>query len=182
MSDMNIVQKIQKAKIFNENLILQWQKWPNKWPKFFPCDARHPSRSSRRCPLSGAIEACATRLCSHTYSVGLRAHTSMCMEVTYKCHLLGLSLPLAFAMVNGLLFHMTQPTSRSIIKAIACSKPIVSEHWSKRKHNGTIVDQCKQRGGAVSYRIGERPWQSSSQPTLFITLLPSVEKQQLDIK
>jgi len=30
-------------------------------------------------------------------------------------------------MVNGLLFHMTQPTSRSIIKAIACSKPIVSE-------------------------------------------------------
>jgi len=41
---------------------------------------------------------------------------------------------------------MTQPTSRSIIKAIACSKPIVSEHWSKWKHNGTIVDQCKQRG------------------------------------
>jgi len=30
-------------------------------------------------------------------------------------------------MVNGL-FHMTQPTSRSIIKAIACRKPIVSEH------------------------------------------------------
>jgi len=29
---------------------------------------------------------------------------------------------------NGLLFHMTQPTSRSVIKAIACSKPIVSEH------------------------------------------------------
>ena len=36
-----------------------------------------------------------------------------------------------WSMVNGLLFHMTQPTSRSIIKAIACSKPIVSEHWSK---------------------------------------------------
>jgi len=30
----------------------------------------HPS-SSRRCPLAGAIEACATRLCSHTFSVGL---------------------------------------------------------------------------------------------------------------
>ena len=51
-----------------------------------------------------------------------------------------------WSMVNGLLFHMTQPTSRSIIKAIACSKPIVSEDWSKWKHNGTIVDQCKQRG------------------------------------
>jgi len=30
-------------------------------------------------------------------------------------------------MVNGLLFHMTQPTSRGIIKAIAYSKPMVSE-------------------------------------------------------
>ena len=29
---------------------------------------------------------------------------------------------------NGLLFHMTQPTNRSIIKAIACSKPTISEH------------------------------------------------------
>jgi len=28
----------------------------------------------------------------------------------------------------GLLFHMTQPTSRSIIKAIACSKPTIGEH------------------------------------------------------
>ena len=38
----------------------------------------------------------------------------------------------AIIMVNkGLLFHMTQPTSRSIIKAIACSKPTISEHWSK---------------------------------------------------
>jgi len=61
-------------------------------------------------------EACATRLCSHTFSVGLilepregwivtssiltprqtnrpkRAFTSMCMEVTYKCRLHGLSL------------------------------------------------------------------------------------------
>jgi len=31
-------------------------------------------------------------------------------------------------MVNGLLFHMTQPTSRSITKANACSKPTISEH------------------------------------------------------
>jgi len=30
----------------------------------------HPS-SSRRCPLSGAIEVCATRLSSHAFSVGL---------------------------------------------------------------------------------------------------------------
>ena len=29
---------------------------------------------------------------------------------------------------NGLLFHMTQPISRSTIKAIACSKPIISEN------------------------------------------------------
>jgi len=29
---------------------------------------------------------------------------------------------------NGLLFHMTQPTSRSVIKAIVCSKPTISEH------------------------------------------------------
>jgi len=42
-----------------------------------------------------------------------------------------LSLPLLnlkWSMVNGLLFHMTQPTSRSIIKAIVCSKPTISEH------------------------------------------------------
>jgi len=29
---------------------------------------------------------------------------------------------------NGLLFHMTQPISRSTIKGIACSKPTISEH------------------------------------------------------
>ena len=29
---------------------------------------------------------------------------------------------------NGLLFHMTQPISRSTIKAIACSKPTICEH------------------------------------------------------
>ena len=29
---------------------------------------------------------------------------------------------------NGLLFHMTHPTSRSTMKAIACSKPTISEH------------------------------------------------------
>jgi len=45
---------------------------------------------------------------------------------------------------NGLLFHMTQPTS-STIKAIACSKPTINENQSKWKHNGTIADQCKQR-------------------------------------
>jgi len=31
-------------------------------------------------------------------------------------------------MVNGLLFHMTQPTSRSTIKVIACSKPTISKN------------------------------------------------------
>ena len=46
----------------------------------------------------------------------------------------------------GLFFHMTQLTSRSTIKAIACSKPTISEHLSKWKHSGTIADQCKQRG------------------------------------
>jgi len=31
MNDMNTIQKIQKDKIFNEKLILQWQtkQWPN---------------------------------------------------------------------------------------------------------------------------------------------------------
>jgi len=69
-------------------------------------------------PLS--FEARATQLCSHTFSVELilepregwimtsmltphqtnrpkRALTSMCMEVTYNCRLLGLSLLLVFA-------------------------------------------------------------------------------------
>ena len=32
---------------------------------------------------------------------------------------------------NSLLFHMTQPISRSTIKAIACSKPTISENQSK---------------------------------------------------
>jgi len=41
---------------------------------------------------------------------------------------------------------MTQPSSRSTIKAIVCGKPTISEHWSKLKHNGTIADQCKHRG------------------------------------
>ena len=47
---------------------------------------------------------------------------------------------------NGLLFHMTPPISRRTIKAIACSKPTISEHESKWEYNGTIADQCKQRG------------------------------------
>jgi len=34
----------------------------------------------------------------------------------------------------------------------------------------------------VSYRIGERPWRSSVQPSPFIIFLTSVEKQQLEIK
>jgi len=34
MSDMKTVQKIQKDKIYNENLILQWQtEKPKKWQK-----------------------------------------------------------------------------------------------------------------------------------------------------
>jgi len=33
--------------------------------------------------------------------------------------------PSAFKCSNGLLFHMTQPTSRSTIKVIACSKPTI---------------------------------------------------------
>jgi len=41
---------------------------------------------------------------------------------------------------------MTQPTSGSTIKAIACSRPTISENQSKWKHNGTTADQCKQRG------------------------------------
>ena len=48
------------------------------------------------------------------------------MQMTRDEH--GLGFNGQWSMVNGLLFHMTQPTSRSIIKAIACSKPIVSEH------------------------------------------------------
>jgi len=32
-----------------------------------------------RCPLSGAIEACVTRLCPYTFSVGLNPQTSMAL-------------------------------------------------------------------------------------------------------
>ena len=82
---------------------------------------------------------------------------------------------------NGLLFHMTQPTSRSIIKAIACSKPTISEHWRKWKHNGTIVDQCKQRGALCHIGLAkDRGGHLVNQPRL--SFLTSVEKQQLDIK
>ena len=38
------------------------------------------------------------------------------------------SLRSSYGNGNGLLFHMTQPISRSTIKAIACSKPTISEH------------------------------------------------------
>ena len=57
----------------------------------------------------------------------------------------------AQGMVWFILFHMTQSTSRSIIKAIACSKPAISEHQSKWKHNGTIVDQCCKQRGALCH-------------------------------
>ena len=87
----------------------------------YPCHARYPSQLLKGVSVIGAIEACATRLCLHTFSVGLilepregwivtssmltprqtnrpkRDLTSMCMEVTYKCCLLGLSLLLALA-------------------------------------------------------------------------------------
>jgi len=33
----------------------------------------------RRCPLSGAIEACVAWLCSHTFRVGLNSETSMAL-------------------------------------------------------------------------------------------------------
>ena len=36
--------------------------------------------------------------------------------------------PFANGNGNGLLFHMTEPMSRSTIKAIACSKPTISEN------------------------------------------------------
>jgi len=73
------------------------------------------------CTRFRACEACATRLCSDTFSVGFifepregwivtssmltprqtnrpkRSLTSMCMKVSYKCRLLGLSLLLALA-------------------------------------------------------------------------------------
>ena len=39
-------------------------------------------------------------------------------------------------MVNGLLFYMTQPTSKSIIKAIACSKPTLA---SIRANDNTMA-------------------------------------------
>jgi len=84
-------------------------------------------------------------------------------------------------MVNGLLFHMTQPTSRSIIKAIACSKPTISEHWSKWKHNDAILDQCKQRGALCHIGLAkDRGGHLVNQPRL--SFLISVEEQQLDIK
>jgi len=53
-------------------------------------------------------------------------------------------------------------------KPLHQAKPIISEHQNKWKCNAAIADQCKQRG-TVSHRIGEWPWRSSSQPTLFIS-------------
>jgi len=59
-------------------------------------------------------------ICKMFVSVGLKLSTLLASLFCF-CFVLG-------SMVNGLLFHMTQPTSRSIIKAIACSKPTISEH------------------------------------------------------
>ena len=88
--------------------------WPRENSQFFlsPMERRYQSGPGFREFRPG--EACATPLCSHTFSVGLilepregwivtslmltprqtnrpkSALTSMCMEVTYKCRLLGL--------------------------------------------------------------------------------------------
>ena len=58
MSDMNTVQKIKKDKIFDENLILQWQtkKWPNftKWPyAFFVASVVKNGQNFRNWPWNG---------------------------------------------------------------------------------------------------------------------------------
>jgi len=82
---------------------------------------------------------------------------------------------------NGLLFHMTQPTNRSTTRTIACSKPTISEHQIKWKHNGTIADQCKQRGALCHIGLAkDRGGIWSTNPVY--DFLTSVEKQQLEIK
>jgi len=46
--------------------------------------------------------------------------------------------PFHYGNGNGLLFHMTQPTSRSTIKAIVCSKPTIRgklEQMKTQWHN-----------------------------------------------
>jgi len=50
-------------------------------------------------------------------------------------------------MDNGLLFRMTQPTSRSTTRS-HCTKQTNqnSEHQGKWKCNGAMVDKCNQRG------------------------------------
>jgi len=76
---------------------------------------------------------------------------------------------------------MTQPTSRRIIKVIACSKPTISEHHSKWKHNGTIADLRKQRVALCHIGLAkDRGGHLVNQPVYHF--LTSVEKQQLDIK
>jgi len=46
-------------------------------------------------------------------------------------------------MVNGLLFHMTQPTSRSIIKAIVCSKPTIIDYLTTALIDYLIINKAK---------------------------------------
>jgi len=93
-------------------------------PSLRPKNSIFSRTLSNPAPQGGVLwraprKACATRLCSHTFSVGLilepregwivtssmltsrqtnrpkRPLTSICMEATYKCRLLGLSLLLA---------------------------------------------------------------------------------------
>jgi len=102
------------------------QCWVNETSHFsyvFICYQMAPTchKKARDKLNKGANETCATRLCSHTFIVGwiLKpgegwivtssrltprqtnrpkiALTSMCMEVNFKCRLLGLSLLLALA-------------------------------------------------------------------------------------
>ena len=61
----------------------------------------------------------------HPRGDGLLQTTEKPMQTVFRiCH----KSPCQNGNGNGLLFHMTQPISRSTIKAIACSKPTISEH------------------------------------------------------
>jgi len=63
---------------------------------------------------------------------------------------------------------MTQLTSRSTIKpSPAVNQPLVKIRANENTMAQSLISVNKE--GAVSYRIGETPWRSSSQPTPFIT-------------
>ena len=66
-------------------------------------------------------------------SLNLSPHDSKSLENSYSitCRVRRKVIRKGLGNGNGLLFHMTQPISRSTIKAIACSKPTISEHQSK---------------------------------------------------